>query len=66
MNTDNFFKFVEVLEASSAKELASKIREINIPFHLNQIWSDGSKHYALINAKKRLPARVREELGIKN
>jgi len=59
----NFFKYVEVIEASSAELLASKLRLINIVFQLNSIWSDGKKHYALINAKRRLPARVKEALA---
>lgn len=60
--TDNFFRHIEVIEASSAKELASKLKEIKVTFQINQVWSDGKKHYALINPGKKLPVRTQELL----
>jgi len=62
MSEDNFFKHIEVIEASSAKELASKLKSIKVTFQLNQVWSDGKKHYALINPGKKLPVRTQELL----
>ena len=59
----NFFKYVEVIEASSANLLALKIRSLKaISFQMVQIWSDGNKHYAMINAHKRIPARLIERM----
>ena len=63
MNQDNFFKHIEVIEASSAKELALKLKSIKVTFQLNQVWSDGTKHYALINPGKKLPVRTIEALA---
>jgi hypothetical protein len=59
----NFFKYVEVIEASSAELLASKLRAIHIVFQLNAVWSDGKKHYALVNAKRPFPANLKEKLA---
>jgi hypothetical protein len=63
MNTDNFFRHVEVIEARDAQSLASKLKSIKQVFQLNQVWSDGKKHYALINPGRKLPAKVIEELA---
>lgn len=63
MSTDNFFKHIEVIEARSAKDLALKLKAIKITFQLNQVWSDGKKHYALINPGGKLPARTKELLA---
>tara|TARA_R110000868_G_C10972634_1_gene770628 strand:+ start:14750 stop:14953 length:204 start_codon:yes stop_codon:yes gene_type:complete len=60
--TTNFFKYVEVIEAGSAKDLASKLSGIRVEFQLNNIWSDGKKHYALINPGRPLPTRLKENL----
>ncbi len=61
--TENFFEHIEAIEAKSAKDLASKLRSIKIPFQLNSVWTDGSKHYALINAGKKMPAKTLEDLA---
>lgn len=61
-STDNFFKFVEVIEARDAQSLASKLRSIKITYQLNQVWSDGKKHYALINPGRKMPVSVKESL----
>lgn len=63
MSELNFFKYVEVIEAGSAKDLASILRSIRITFQISQIWTDGKKHYALINPGRPLPARVKEILA---
>lgn len=63
MSEANFFKYIEEIEAESASSLASKLRAINITYQLLKVWSDGSKHYALINANRRLPERVRQTLS---
>lgn len=63
MNTDNFFRHVEVIEARDAKSLASKLRSIKQTFQINQIWTDGKSHYALINPGKKLPAKILEDLA---
>ena len=59
---DNFFKHVITIEAGDAKSLALKIRSIPGSFQIVQIWSDGKKHYALINAGKKIPDRVLERM----
>lgn len=57
----NFFRHVEVIEASSAKLLALKIGALkSLTFQMVQIWSDGTKHYAMINAHKKIPVRLLE------
>jgi hypothetical protein len=63
VNQENFFTHIEVIEARDAQSLASKLREIKITFQLNQVWSDGKKHYALINPGKKIPARTKELLA---
>ncbi len=63
MSTDNFFRHIEVIEAKSAKDLALKLKSIKFTFQLNQVWSDGKKHYALINPGGKLPARTKELLA---
>ena len=63
---NNFFRHIEVVEAGSAKELASMLRSIKTTFQLNQVWSDGKKHYALINPGKKMPVRDQERLGKKS
>jgi len=65
MKEDNFFRYIEVIEAGSAKDLASKLAGIRVVFQLNNVWSDGKKHYALINPGRPLPARLKENLAIK-
>jgi len=59
----NFFKYIEVIEAGSAELLASKLRAIHITFQLSTIYSDGKKHYAFINAKRPLPASLKDKLA---
>lgn len=63
MDTGNFFRHVEVIEARDAKSLASKLKSIKQTFQINQIWSDGKRHYALINPGRKLPAKVLEDLA---
>lgn len=63
MSENNFFRYIEVIEARSAKDLASKLSEIRVVFQLNNVWSDGKKHYALINPGRPLPARLKENLA---
>ena len=63
MSDMNFFKYIEVIEAETATSLASKLRYIKVVYQLNSVWSDGTKHYALINAKKRLSVNTLEELA---
>ena len=58
----NFFKYIEVIEAESASSLASKLRAIPFAFQLNQVYSDGSKHYAFINANKKLSEKELQQL----
>jgi hypothetical protein len=60
--TENFFKHIEAIEAKSAKDLASKLRSIKIPFQIANVWTDGKLHYALINAGKKIPVRTMELL----
>ena len=63
MNQDNFFRHVEIIEARDAKSLALKIKSIKQTFQINEIWSDGKMHYALINPGRKLPAKVLEDLA---
>lgn len=65
MAEENFFKYVEVIEAGSAKDLASKLKSIRITFQINQIWSDGKKHYALINPGRPLPTILKKKIVAK-
>ena len=60
----NFFKYIEVIEAGSASSLASKLRAIPFAFQINQVYSDGSKHYAFINANKKLSESLKEKLSL--
>jgi len=60
---NNFFKYIEVIEAGSAKLLAFKLRSITIPFQIVNIVADGGKHYAYINAKRKLPKRLLDSLN---
>lgn len=59
----NYFKYVELIEASSPQLLASKLRAINLAYQLQAVWSDGSKHYALINANRKLSASIQRKLA---
>lgn len=63
MSDMNFFRHVEVIEAKDAKSLASKLKAIKCTYQLNQIWSDGKKHYALINPGRKLSAKTLEDLA---
>lgn len=58
----NHFKFLELIEGSSPAVLTLKLRAIPLTFHLLQVWSDGDKHYAYINAQKPLPPAVLRKL----
>lgn len=60
---NNFFKYIELIEGSSAATLTLKLQAIKIAYQLNAVWSDGSNHYALINAKQKLPVRTKEDLA---
>ena len=63
-NTEqNFFRFIELIEGDSAESLTLKLRAIPFTYHLNQVWSDGKKHYALVNAQKKFPERLKEKLS---
>ena len=59
----NFFKYIELIEAKSAKLLALKLRSINMTYQLNSVWSDGVNHYALINGNKKLSVSQKEKLA---
>jgi len=63
MTNNDFFRYIEVIEASSPEELALKLRSIRVTFQLNNVWSDGKKHFALINPGRPLPAKLKENLA---
>lgn len=63
MINNDFFRFIEVIEASSPEELAFKLRSIRVTYQLNNVWSDGKKHFALINPGRPLPAKLKETLA---
>lgn len=61
--TLNHFKYLELIEGGSAESLTLKLRAIPLAFHLLNVWSDGKKHYAHINAMRPLPERVKLKLS---
>lgn len=58
----NHFKHLELIEGSSPAVLTLKLRAIPLAYHLLNVWSDGSRHYAYINAMKPLPPAVLKKL----
>lgn len=59
----NYFKYIESIEAGSPELLASKLRLIPFAFQIQAVWSDGKKHYALINANRKLSASLKARLA---
>lgn len=58
MDNLNHFKYLELIEGSSAASLTLKLRAISIAYHLLQVWSDGNRHYAYINAMRPIPKGI--------
>ena len=58
----NHFKHLELIEGGSAALLTLKLKAIPLTYHLLQVWSDGERHYAHINAMKPLPPAVLRKL----
>lgn len=59
----NYFKYIESIEASSSELLASKLRLIPFAYQIQAVYSDGSKHYALINANRKLSVKLKQRLA---
>ena len=57
MIEDNFFKYIELVEARDAKSLALLLASFKFKYQLNTVWSDTKGHYALINPGKKLSVR---------
>jgi len=62
-NDLNHFKYLELIVGDSAESLTLKLKAISVTFHLLQVWSDGKKHYAHINAMRPLPKGMLEKLS---
>lgn len=46
--------FLTALEASSAKDLASLLMQIKIPMRIRSIYSDGKRHFAIVETNRKL------------
>ena len=46
--------FLTALDASTAKELASILMQIKIPMKIRFMYSDGKRHYAIIETNRKL------------
>lgn len=63
MDNLNHFKYLELIEGDSAESLTLKLRAISIAYHLLQVWSDGKKHFAYINAMRPLPKGIKSKIS---
>lgn len=64
MNTeDNFFRYLELVVGDSAESLTAKLKLIPITFQLVNVWSDGGKHYAHVNAGRPFPKGILEKIS---
>lgn len=59
----NYFRYIESISAGSDELLAAKLRVIPFAYQIVSVYSDGSKHYALINANRKLSAKLKERLA---
>lgn len=50
-------KNISVVEGSSVQELVDSLLKIKAPCYIMQVWSDGKKHYALVQSAFKLPQK---------
>ena len=59
----NHFKHLELIVGDSAESLTLKLKAIPFAYHLLQVWSDGKKHYAHVNAFRPFPDQLKSKLA---